>query len=150
MAETTAGGHLDGSPPERDILLATKLHVPRSRPGLVPRPRLTAKLGDGLNRGLVLVAAPAGYGKSVLLSEWARDMARPVAWLSLDEGDNDPVRFWRHVLAALDLTRPGMAGRLGPLAGPPPPPQLQRAFAPPALRAAERPRPHGRPAWSSS
>jgi ATP/maltotriose-dependent transcriptional regulator MalT len=65
MAETTAGGHLDGSLPERDILLATKLHVPRSRPGLVPRPRLTAKLGDGLNRGLVLVAAPAdrlGHG----------------------------------------------------------------------------------------
>ena len=122
MAETTAGGRLDGSLPERDILLATKLHVPRSRPGLVPRPRLTAKLGDGLNRGLVLVAAPAGYGKSVLLSEWARDMGRPVAWLSLDEGDNDPVRFWRHVLAALDLTRPGIAGRLGPLAGPPPPP----------------------------
>jgi hypothetical protein len=54
-----------GSPPERDVLLATKLQVPRSRPGLVPRRRLADQLEEGLNRGLVLVAAPAGYGKSV-------------------------------------------------------------------------------------
>ena len=110
-----------GSPPERDVLLATKLQVPRSRPGLVTRRRLADQLEEGLNRGLVLVAAPAGYGKSVLLSEWVRGMAQPVAWLSLDGGDNDPVRFWRHVLAALDAVRPGMAARLGPLAGPPAP-----------------------------
>jgi LuxR family maltose regulon positive regulatory protein len=70
----------------------------------------------------VLIAAPAGYGKSVLLSEWARAKAQPVAWLSLDGRDNDPVRFWRHVLAALDTVRPGVAERVGPLAGPPPPP----------------------------
>jgi LuxR family transcriptional regulator, maltose regulon positive regulatory protein len=111
-----------GSPPERDVLLATKLQVPRSRPGLVTRRRLADQLEEGLNRGLVLVAAPAGYGKSVVLSEWVRGMTQPVAWLSLDGGDNDPVRFWRHVLAALDVVRPGMAGRLGPLAGPPAPP----------------------------
>ena len=110
-----------GSPPERDVLLATKLQVPRSRPGLVARRRLADQLEEGLNRGLVLVAAPAGYGKSVLLSEWVRGMTQPVAWLSLDGGDNDPVRFWRHVLAALDAVRPGMAERLGPLAGPPAP-----------------------------
>ena len=113
---------MEGSPPERDVLLATKLQVPRSRPGLVPRRRLADQLEEGLNRGLVLVAAPAGYGKSVLLSEWVRGMAQPVAWLSLDRGDNDPVRFWRHVLAALDSVRPGIAERIGPLAGPPPPP----------------------------
>ena len=110
-----------GSPPERDVLLATKLQVPRPRPGLVTRRRLADQLEEGLNRGLVLVAAPAGYGKSVLLSEWVRGMTQPVAWLSLDGGDNDPVRFWRHVLAALDVVRPGMAERLGPLAGPPAP-----------------------------
>ena len=63
---------MDGSPPERDVLLATKLQVPRSRPELVPRRRLADRLEEGLNRGLVLVAAPAGYGKSVLLSEWVR------------------------------------------------------------------------------
>ena len=122
MAETTTSGHPDGPPSERDVLLATKLHVPRSRPVLVPRPRLADQLGEGLSRGLVLVAAPAGYGKSVLLSEWVRGMAQPVAWLSLDGGDNDPVRFWRHVLTALDSTRPGLAERVGPMAGPPPPP----------------------------
>jgi LuxR family transcriptional regulator, maltose regulon positive regulatory protein len=100
---------MEGSPAERDVLLATKLQVPRSRPGLVPRRRLADRLEEGLNRGLVLVAAPAGYGKSVLLSEWVRGMTAPVAWLSLDGGDNDPVRFWRHVLAALDMVRPGIA-----------------------------------------
>src|SRR5689334_13769322 len=112
---------MEGSPPERDVLLATKLQVPRSRPGLVPRRRLADRLEEGLNRGLVLVAAPAGYGKSVLLSEWVRGMTEPVAWLSLDGGDNDPVRFWRHVLAALDMVRPGIAERVSPLAGPPAP-----------------------------
>ena len=111
-----------GSPPERDVLLATKLQVPRSRPGLVRRRRLADQLDEGLSRGLVVVAAPAGYGKSVVLSEWVRGMTEPVAWLSLDGGDNDPVRFWRHVLAALDVVRPGLAERLGPLAGPPAPP----------------------------
>ena len=64
MAEVTAGGQLGGWPPERDVLLATKLHVPRSRPGLVTRPRLAHLLDEGTDRGLVLVAAPAGYGKS--------------------------------------------------------------------------------------
>jgi len=77
---------MEGSPPERDVLLATKLQVPRSRSGLVPRRRLADRLEEGLNRGLVLVAAPAGYGKSVLLSEWVRGMTGPVAWLSLDAG----------------------------------------------------------------
>ena len=122
MAEVTAGGHRGGWPPERDVLLATKLHVPHSRPGLVTRPRLADLLDEGADRGLVLVAAPAGYGKSVLLSQWARRRTQPVAWLSLDAGDNDPVRFWRHVLAAADLARAGIAERVGPLAGPPPPP----------------------------
>jgi LuxR family maltose regulon positive regulatory protein len=120
MAET-AGAHPGGSSSERDALLRTKLQVPRLRPGLVPRPRLAGQLDEGLSRGLILVAAPAGYGKSVLLSGWAHDRGQPVAWLSLDEGDNDPVRFWRHVLAALDVPRPGIAGRVGPPAGSPPP-----------------------------
>jgi ATP/maltotriose-dependent transcriptional regulator MalT len=121
MAETTAGARPDESSPGPDLLLRTKLHVPRSRPGLVARPRLAAQLEEGLSRGLVLVAAPAGYGKSVLLSEWARSTGQPVAWLSLDEGDNDPVRFWRHVLAALDGLHPGIAARVGPLTGSPSP-----------------------------
>jgi LuxR family maltose regulon positive regulatory protein len=59
---TTAGSPPDGKPPERNILLATKIQVPRSRPGLVARPRLADQLGAGRDRGLVLVTAPAGYG----------------------------------------------------------------------------------------
>ncbi len=70
--------------PERDVLLATELFMPATRSGLVPRPRLTARLDEGLPRGLVLVCAPAGYGKTVLLADWARRGGYPVAWLSLD------------------------------------------------------------------
>ena len=103
------------------MLLATKLHVPGSRADLVPRPRLTERLDEGLERGLVLVCAPAGYGKTVLLADWARRSQYPAGWLSLDAGDNDPARFWRHTLGALDRARPGVADRMGPLLGPPAP-----------------------------
>jgi LuxR family transcriptional regulator, maltose regulon positive regulatory protein len=110
---------------ERDVLLATKLHMPRSRPDLIPRPRLAERLDEGRGRGLVLVCAPAGYGKTVLLADWARRGRQPVGWLSLDAGDNDPARFWRHTVAALDRVRPGISARMGPLLGPPPPPSFE-------------------------
>src|SRR5499427_88277 len=100
-----------------DVLLATKLHVPRPQPGFVPRRRLVEALGEGLARGRVLVCAPAGFGKTALLADWARGDGRPVAWLGLDVGDSDPARFWRYAVAALDRVRPGLAGRVGP---PPP------------------------------
>jgi LuxR family maltose regulon positive regulatory protein len=105
----------------QDVLLATKLHVPRPQPGFVPRTRLVEALGEGLARGRVLVCAPAGFGKTALLADWARRGGRPVAWLGLDDGDSDPARFWRYAVAALDRTRPGLAGRVGPLLGPPSP-----------------------------
>ncbi|MBO0787220.1 MAG: helix-turn-helix transcriptional regulator, partial [Actinobacteria bacterium] len=98
-----------------DVLLATKLHVPGPQPGFVPRPRLVQALGEGLARGRVLVCAPAGFGKTALLADWAREGRRPVAWLGLDAGDSDPARFWRYAVAALDRARPGLAGRVGPL-----------------------------------
>ncbi len=60
----------------------------------------------------MLVCAPAGYGKTVLLADWARHGQQPVAWLSLDAGDNDPARFWRHVVAALDQVWPGLGERV--------------------------------------
>jgi LuxR family maltose regulon positive regulatory protein len=100
---------------ERGALLATKLHLPRPRPGFVPRPRLREQLDHGAARELVLVCTPAGFGKTTMLADWARGNRRPVAWLSLDEGDNDPVRFWRHVAAALDRARPGVADQVAPL-----------------------------------
>src|SRR5215472_12836028 len=97
----------------QDVLLATKLRVPRPQPGFVPRRRLVDALGEGLARGRILVCAPAGSGKTSLLADWARGDGRPVAWLALDGGDSDPARFWRYAVAALDQARPGLAGRVG-------------------------------------
>src|SRR5215471_16887567 len=97
----------------QDVLLATKLHVPRPPPGFVPRRRLVQALDEGLVRGRVLVCAPAGFGKTALLAGWARGDGRLVAWLGLDAGDSDPARFWRYVVAAVDQARPGLAGRVG-------------------------------------
>jgi LuxR family transcriptional regulator, maltose regulon positive regulatory protein len=110
---------------ERDVLLATKLYLPHLQPGFVPRPRLVDLLEDALAGGLVLVCAPAGFGKTALLGDWARRGGRAVAWLSLDAGDSDPARFWRHVVAALDRALPGIAVRVAPLLGPPAPPSFE-------------------------
>jgi LuxR family maltose regulon positive regulatory protein len=98
-----------------DALLATKLHVPRTRPGFVVRPRLVDRLTQAHAGELTLVCASAGFGKTALLAHWARRDPRPVAWLSLDDADNDPARFWRHVAAALDTVRPGVAQQVAAL-----------------------------------
>jgi LuxR family transcriptional regulator, maltose regulon positive regulatory protein len=115
MAEPSTTTLATAAGPERAVLLATKLHIPRRRPGFLARPRLTQRLAEGTARELVLVCTPAGFGKTTLLADWARGGQRPVAWLSLDEADNDPVRFWRHVAAALDGALPGVAGRVAGL-----------------------------------
>ena len=93
-------------------LLATKLHIPSLRLEFVPRRRLLDRLDTGLRRKLTLISAPAGYGKTTLLSEWhasSQGRALSLAWVLLDEQDNDPVRFWSYVLAALERARPGSA-----------------------------------------
>ena len=82
-------------------LLTTKLYIPPVRPEVVPRPRLIEHLDAGLERKLTLVSAPAGYGKTTLISAWLQAARVPFAWLSLDEGDNDPVRFFTYLIAAL-------------------------------------------------
>src|SRR5262252_738019 len=115
MADPSVAAPAGAAMSGQDVLLATKLHVPRPQPGFVPRPRLVEALGEGLARGRVLVCAPAGFGKTALLADWARGDGRPVAWLGLDGGDSDPARFWRYAVAALDRARPGLAGRVGPL-----------------------------------
>jgi LuxR family maltose regulon positive regulatory protein len=79
MAEPPAAAAPQAAAPEGDALLATKLHLPGPRPGLVPRPRLAGQLEAGLGQGMVLVCAPAGYGKTVLLADWALAGPRPVA-----------------------------------------------------------------------
>ena len=83
-------------------LVSTKLHIPRPPAGFVTRQRLVERLDQGLTRGVILVCAPPGFGKSVLLADWCHRSRTAIGWLSLDPGDNDPVRFWRHVAAALD------------------------------------------------
>src|SRR5689334_15987587 len=107
MGESSGPGPPGDGAAGLDALLATKLHIPRARPGLVPRPRLLDRLAEALTGGLTVVCAPAGFGKTALLADWARRSGRPVAWLSLDAGDNDPVRFWRHVAASLGGVREG-------------------------------------------
>ncbi|MGI8549683.1 MAG: hypothetical protein ACR2PL_02635 [Dehalococcoidia bacterium] len=84
-----------------DSLLRTKLFAPPPRPDLVPRPRLLARLTVGLSGKLTLIAAPAGFGKTTLVSAWGAACPRPTAWLSLDEADNDPARFLAYLVAAL-------------------------------------------------
>ena len=74
-------------------LLATKLFIPSTGPELVSRPRLVERLNEGVHRRLSLISAPAGFGKTTLVSEWTATAGRPVVWLSLDEGDSDPARF---------------------------------------------------------
>ncbi len=84
-------------------LLTTKLYIPPTRPGLVSRPHLIERLNAGLAMGrkLTLISAPAGCGKTTLVSAWVAACGRPIAWLSLDEGDNDPTRFLTYFIAAL-------------------------------------------------
>jgi len=89
-----------------DPLLATKLHAPRPRPHLVHRPRLLQRLQQGLEQTLILLSAPAGFGKSTLLADWLTACTIPAAWLSLEPRDNDPARFLSYLLAALQTSDP--------------------------------------------
>jgi LuxR family maltose regulon positive regulatory protein len=88
-------------------LITTKVVVPHLRDGLVARKELVERLKAGLTCPLTLMSAPAGYGKTTLLAELATQI--PVAWLSLDKEDNDPVRFWRHFAAALQTRVPHLS-----------------------------------------
>jgi LuxR family maltose regulon positive regulatory protein len=110
-------------------LLETKLYVPRPRRALVPRPRLSQRLDRGSTSKLILISAPAGFGKTTLLTEWlAAGPAAPAderlaAWLSLDRADNDPASFWTYVIAALQTVAPGVGeNALTLLQAPQPPP----------------------------
>ena len=89
-------------------LLATKLYVPPPCLTFMPRPRLVADLSQALTRCLTLISAPAGYGKTTLVSSWLRETGVTSAWLSLDEGDNDLARFMSYFLAALQTALPSV------------------------------------------
>ena len=106
-------------------ILATKLYVLQPRPGIVSRPRLIDQLNAGLAKGakLTLISAPAGFGKTTMTNEWITRRERPVAWLSLDEGDSDPTRFLTYFISALQTIAPNVGEEaLLVLQSPQPPP----------------------------
>ncbi len=94
-------------------ILATKLHIPQPRPNGVARPQLIKRLEDAQHCGLSLISAPAGFGKSSLLSAWHATTQHSLAWLALDERDNDPSRFFSYVIHAVQTILPAVgAGSL--------------------------------------
>ena len=94
--------------PQRDPLLATRLHVPRLRRQLVSRPGLIERVQEGIQGPLTLISAPAGFGKTTLLAQWRASSGMPVAWLSLEPEDNEPVRFLSYVITAIQKLDPDM------------------------------------------
>jgi LuxR family transcriptional regulator, maltose regulon positive regulatory protein len=109
----------------RPQLLASKLYMPRARADLVVRPRLFAKLNEGLHGLLTLVCAPAGFGKSTLVAEWLRQTGCPTAWLTLDTADSDPAVFVSYLVAALATLAPGVGVTVLELLQSPQPPPLE-------------------------
>jgi LuxR family transcriptional regulator, maltose regulon positive regulatory protein len=102
---------------ERGELLATKVTIPPIRSGWLARSRLVDALNEAMERELILVCTPAGFGKTTTLADWAQSTKWPVAWLCLDTDDSDPVRFWRYVVAALDRAGASVGDRILPLVG---------------------------------
>jgi LuxR family maltose regulon positive regulatory protein len=92
----------------RTTLLKTKLYRPLVRPEFVSRPQLMRRLDEGFNGKLTVVSAPAGYGKTTLVSAWAFECKCPVAWFTLDEEDNDPVRFLTYAITAAQTIKPDL------------------------------------------
>ena len=105
----------------REKLLHAKLMAPRLPAGLIARQDLLARLDAGLTRRVILVTAPTGYGKTTLVRQWIADRKIPAAWLTLDEYDNDPVRFWTYLVSALRSVDAGLGKpALSALAAPQP------------------------------
>jgi LuxR family maltose regulon positive regulatory protein len=94
---------------DAELLLKTKISVPLARPGFVPRPRLTTRIHEGVKGPLTLLSAPAGFGKTQLLAEWAAESSLPIAWLTLSAEDNDYVRFFRYISSAFQEIEPPLS-----------------------------------------
>ena len=111
--------------PVASQLLNTKIFIPPTRPEIVSRPRLLERLSEDEYNKLTLISAPAGFGKTTLLSEWIvnRNLHTRIAWVSLDNGDNDPVLFWSYVISAIQSVAPDLGVEvLTALQSPQPPP----------------------------
>ena len=93
-------------------ILATKLYIPPPRPHLIQRPRLLDLMAQGAQGKLTLVSAPAGFGKTTLVTTWIGDCPHPVAWLALDAGENDPIAFLTYLVAALQTVTPDWGARV--------------------------------------
>jgi LuxR family transcriptional regulator, maltose regulon positive regulatory protein len=106
-------------------ILNTKLYSPPSRPNSVKRAHLIEILNAGLHRKLTLITAPAGFGKTTLVSEWIDQSEYPVAWLSLDENDSDPIRFLTYFLASLQTIHPQLGEDFQNLLQSPQPPPIE-------------------------
>jgi LuxR family maltose regulon positive regulatory protein len=125
---TSADAVSNGSPATGNELLVSKITPSVPRASLVSRPRLLEQMDAGLQDPLTLIAAPAGSGKTTLLGAWCatlRNRDVRVAWISLDAGDNDPSRFWRYVLAALERSIPGVSEEAMGLLEPPRPADIE-------------------------
>ena len=90
--------------------LRTKLFIPRTRTNLVSRPHLVERLNAGLDKKLTLIAAPAGFGKTTLLSEWIPQSPRCVTWFSIDDGDSNPIKFWAYFISSLQTLHTDLGG----------------------------------------
>src|SRR5512135_447346 len=112
MSQVSRDGHAAKhvSAAAADSLLRTKLFVPAVRSRQVDRPRLIEKLNGDLDKALILVSAPAGYGKTTLVSSWLHEIGIPSGWLSLDEQDNEPRRFLQYLVAAIRTVVPTVPG----------------------------------------
>ncbi len=110
-------------------LLATKLHVPRLRAQFIRRSHLVERLQQGMERALTLVSAPAGFGKTTLVAQWLAESGTPVAWLSLEPEDNEPVRFLSYLIAALQRLDLHVGNAMLPLLQAPRPAPLERVMA---------------------
>ena len=125
MAETNLASKAPPDTLSQPLLLTTKLYLPPVRANLVARPRLIQRLNEGLTRKLTLVSAPAGFGKTTLVSEWIPHSRWCVVWVSLDEGDNDPTRFWSYFIAGLQQLTPELGQKALSLFQSPQPPSLE-------------------------
>lgn len=107
-------------------LLNTKLYIPPPHLNLVNRARLHTRLQAGLHGKVTLVSAPAGFGKTTLVSAWVQSCRRPVAWLALEAEDREPNRFWSYVVAALQTVAPTVGQGILRLLQSPQPPTTER------------------------
>ncbi len=127
----TTGSISPGSAPpgapgaRRPLLLATKLRAPPAYHNVVRRARLLGQLDQSLRRTVTVIAAPAGFGKTTLLGDWSRRTGLPIAWVSLDDGDNDPTRLWSYVIAALEQVHAGAGESALALLQSPQPPAIE-------------------------